>query len=352
MILFLLFILANWMNNVVEREFSLFEQRGITRQQLESTWEKCRHRKLFNRYKIIDSKVYGVESKIKHLLEEVVAAHPVPDVDFIYFNEDRLQEKFFKKRPFVNSAPIFVSAKERSIRRAILFCDWCYDPKDENNEWNRFQQTVDANRDRWDWSEKVEKLFWRGSTYDGKYTVDNWKTIPRGRAVLESKLHPEKIDAGFTLFAAWSTPDWQLLEKEIGRAERTSVEEHLRYKYQLIVDGVTSPFSGTFWRLYSGCVPFKQESKNIMFFFDELIPWKHYIPVKNDCSDLLEQVIWAQTHDQEARQIAKNAKEFAETHCMKDSILLYCHKALVKYASLQKFKPALTPWKKDGGREF
>ena len=341
-----------WMDRVVEREFALFEKRGITRQQLEATWDHCEKRKLFNRYKIIAGKVYGAESKIKHLLEAVAETYPVPDVDFIYFNEDRLTESFFRNKRFVNSVPIFVSAKERSLRRAILFCDWYYNPKDENNEWNRFRHAIDEHRDRWSWSEKIEKIFWRGSTYDGRYTLSNWTTIPRGRAVFESKLHPELIDAAFTLYPDWSTKDPQIFEREVGIAGKVSIEDHLQYKYQLIIDGVTSPFTGTFWRLYSGCLPFKQETKNIMFFFDEMIPWKHYIPVKQDCSDLFERVLWAKSHDQEAQEIARNAREFAETHCMKDSILLYCYKALVHYASLQKFKPTLTPWKQDREREF
>lgn len=352
MIWLFLCILANWMDRVVEREFALFEKRGITRQQLERTWEYCQSRKLFNRYKIIDSKVYGVESRIKHLLEEVAATYPVPDVDLIYFNEDRLTERFFRNKRFINSVPIFVSAKNPSLRRAILFCDWYYDPKDENNELTRFLKIIDENRNRWTWQEKIEKLFWRGSTFDGKYTLENWKTHPRGRAVFESKEHPESIDAAFIFYPDWSTKDPQGFERELGKAEKISIEDHLQYKYQLIVDGVTAPFTGTPWRLYSGCVPFKQESSNVMFFFEELTPWKHYIPVKEDCSDLLERVRWAQTHDEEAQQIADNAKEFVETHCMKDSILLYCYKALLKYASLQKFKPTLTPWKKNQAREY
>ena len=80
---------------------------------------------------------------------------------------------------------------------------------------------------------------------------------------------------------------------------------------------------------------------SIQFFYNELSPWKHYVPVKSDLSDLPEKILWAKTHDEEAKLIADNAREFALTHIMPEHILLYCYKVLIKYASLQKFQPSI-----------
>jgi len=49
------------------------------------------------------------------------------------------------------------------------------------------------------------------------------------------------------------------------------------------------------------------------WFLEYLIPNVHYVPVKYDVSDLVEKIVWIQEHEDEARQIAQNAYEFAIT---------------------------------------
>ena len=41
------------------------------------------------------------------------------------------------------------------------------------------------------------------------------------------------------------------------------------------------------------------------FFYAELQPWKHYVPVKADLSDLKARHEWAEAHQAEARAIAE-----------------------------------------------
>jgi hypothetical protein len=89
-----------------------------------------------------------------------------------------------------------------------------------------------------------------------------------------------------------------------------------------------------------------------MYFYDELIPWKHYVPVKADLSDLQEKIQWAKEHDAMAHEIAENARAFVLTHLMPEHILLYSYKTLVKYASLQRFRPSLEEEKKIYRKHF
>ena len=338
---------SHWMDRVLTREFARFEKEEISQELLETTWKKCRTIKEFRRYQIIQSKVYGEEGRIKHLLEAVVRRYAVPDVDFIYYYEDRLKKSFFKRRQFREAlAPIFVSAKHRSLDRVILFSDWLYDPTDPHNGWNKLIEVVNENQNRWSWEEKIDRLIWRGSPFDGKhfgnYTFENWRDHPRGRLVSESKRYPESIDAAFSQLPFHCLKlDAARTEMEMGRPSFISPTDQLQYKYQLLIDGVTCTFPGTHWKLLSGSVPFKQETADILYFFDELIPWKHYIPVRADMSDLLKKIEWARANDEKAKEIAQRAREFALTHLMPEHILEYCYKALVKYASLQTFQPTL-----------
>ena len=63
--------------------------------------------------------------------------------------------------------------------------------------------------------------------------------------------------------------------------------------------------------------------------FYDLVPWKHYIPVKSDLSDLSYIITWCFQNESAAQQIAKNALEYAkhnlkrehEVSRIRDSIL-------------------------------
>ncbi|KOB72257.1 KDEL motif-containing protein 1, partial [Operophtera brumata] len=64
----------------------------------------------------------------------------------------------------------------------------------------------------------------------------------------------------------------------------------------------------------------KQPHISFFKFFDA---WKHFVPVKRDLSDLVEKVQWALEHDDEAREIAKNAQNFANEQLLPDHIICY-----------------------------
>lgn len=51
--------------------------------------------------------------------------------------------------------------------------------------------------------------------------------------------------------------------------------------------------------LAGNSVVLKQDSIYYEHFYNELQPWKHYIPFKSDLSDLLEKLQWAKDHDEE-----------------------------------------------------
>lgn len=337
----------DWMDRAIARDFKRYEKGGISKALLEETWRVCKKHKEFYRYQIIHSQVYGPESRIKILLEEIIRHYPVPDVDFIYFYEDRLKKTFFKRSKHKTSAPLFASAKEKSIDQVILFADWNYDIRDENSGWNALIRKVNEAYSKINWTQKTEKVFWRGLPWDGKhfgmYSFENWKSLPRGFLVAQSRQYPEWINAAFSEYPPRCAQEsLSRCIQEMGEIQFIPWEEVFCYKYHAIVDGVTCSFPATQWKLLSGSLCFKQDSDDIQYYYGELIPWKHYIPIKRDLSDLLTKLCWAKAHDQKAREIAQNSRIFAQTHLMPEHILLYCYKVLCKYASLQHFQPEIS----------
>ena len=321
-----------WMDEQIEKEFARFEDWGITLEMLKETYKKigkirsnCLH------YTIRSAQVHGPEGRIKDLLETILSYYTIPDLDFLYYMQDVLREEDFKE--IRRSAPIFVSGKNRFCDRVVLFVDWYYQIHDEKEGWNGQIASINAHQELFPWEKKKNKLFWRGANTDGYYTEQNWMEHPRGRIVyLSEQSNEQLIDAAFHQICIWRSD--KTYRKNAITKPFVSVIDHLPYKYQLVVDGTTCTYPGTQWRLLSGCATFKQASNDIMWFFAPLKPWIHYIPVKQDLTDIFDKLLWAQRNDSAVHQIAQNARAFALNNLMPEHIVLYCAKTLLKYASL------------------
>lgn len=55
------------------------------------------------------------------------------------------------------------------------------------------------------------------------------------------------------------------------------------------------------------------------FFFEYLVAWEHYIPVKRDLSDLVEKTKWCMEHCEEAQKIAEAAFVFASRYLTREA---------------------------------
>lgn len=108
----------------------------------------------------------------------------------------------------------------------------------------------------------------------------------------------------------------------------------LQYKYMINVDGTVAAYRFPFL-LAGNSVVFKQDSKYKEHFYDDLVPWEHYIPVKRDLSDLVERIQWAKENDETVRQIAMAGQRFAQSNLMPQNI--YCYHAALFHVRTSKF---------------
>lgn len=83
-----------------------------------------------------------------------------------------------------------------------------------------------------------------------------------------------------------------------------------RYRYLIDVGG--AGYSGrTKFLMFSGRPLLMVYRRYIEYFDDDLKPWVHYIPVKEDLSDLIKMHDWLRDNDSKATEIAENAKKYA-----------------------------------------
>jgi hypothetical protein len=86
----------------------------------------------------------------------------------------------------------------------------------------------------------------------------------------------------------------------------------VKYKYILDIDGMASTWDATAWKMNSGSVLFKTDTGWRQWFYDDFLPWVHYIPVRDDFSDLDEKFEWCENHQPECEQIIKNSIDLFE----------------------------------------
>ena len=151
------------------------------------------------------------------------------------------------------------------------------------------------------WEQRKELVFWRGAC-----SADYKRGELLRRDVVKTLIDYPYADV--KLIELWHE------DKPIPShyfAPKAPISIFLQYKYLLIIDGngISSSHS---WVFASGAVPI-MITNNDFWFKKYLIPFENYIPVKYDLSDLIEQLEWCRANDDKAKQIAENARRFAET---------------------------------------
>jgi hypothetical protein len=92
--------------------------------------------------------------------------------------------------------------------------------------------------------------------------------------------------------------------------KKTSIEDQIKYKYILDIDGFSNTWDATVWKLYSGSVLLKTKSKWKQWYYDELKEWEHYVPIENDFSDLNDKIEWCIHNEEKCIKITENAHQF------------------------------------------
>lgn len=97
--------------------------------------------------------------------------------------------------------------------------------------------------------------------------------------------------------------------------DKMTINEQVKYKYLIQVDGHVSAFRLS-WMLQSRSTILMVESneKYVLWFQSLLKPWRHYVPVKHDLSDLQEKIEWCINNDKESKKIADRAHRVYEKY--------------------------------------
>lgn len=87
----------------------------------------------------------------------------------------------------------------------------------------------------------------------------------------------------------------------------------LGLQYAIDIDGYGNAYSNLFTRLLFGCCVIKIGSPHgfRQWYYDRLVPWQHYLPVRADLSDFHEVLAWARSNPSACGSIAAAGQALA-----------------------------------------
>jgi hypothetical protein len=130
--------------------------------------------------------------------------------------------------------------------------------------------------------------------------------------VIESKTRPKLLSFGN---ANHHDFDIRHIGPENGQIPKSdlnylSINKITLYSYLLDIGG--NGYSGRLkYLMFSRRPILIVERKYVEYFYEDLVPFEHFIPVKEDLSDLLEMSQWLKKHEEEAKEIATNMFNYA-----------------------------------------
>lgn len=332
-------------NKLVSEYFAPLGNKKLSQEDVQRTFERVRDGVV--RFQIVDNEIYYITKEINgekfyardrvalmvNFLKGALQKHKIRNVDFLVsLHDDGERIKFDYDR----IVPIFVFAKNLTNKNypiKIPFVDFDVD----YSVWSNAIQKAKL-QDEYQWKNKLDVVYWRGSTTGQGYNIKDYLSQPRVKLVDMSTHHPLLIDAKFVAIVGLDGELHEIIEKKFGIVSRVDPTEQLKYKYLINMDGHTCTYPGFLWRLVSNSVVFKQETNNFQWFYPLLKPWVHYVPIKEDLSDLVEKIEYAKLHDKEMEEMSLHTQEYVGENLDVNGMQLYAAMTLNKYAEHQDFE--------------
>ena len=294
---------------------------------------------------------------IKNMFEVLCSKRKLPDIEFfinrrdfpiITKDETEPYNNIWgtKNMPLVSHnyekySPIFsMSSSERYAD--MLIPTW--------DDWGRVQSKKDIyftpscskyeENFNIQWENKIPTAVFRGSSTGCGTTIDTNLRLKVSQMSLNTpsdKNGVELIDAGIT---KWNNRPRKLENEEylqtieidnlnFNLSKPLSPQYQSNYKYIINIDGHVSAFRFS-QELNMGSVVLKVKSKWKLWYEQLLEEYVHYIPIKEDLSDLIDVIKWCRKNDSKCKKIAENARDFFNTYLQEDGILDYIQYNLVE----------------------
>jgi hypothetical protein len=186
----------------------------------------------------------------------------------------------------------------------------------------------DEFEEKYPWEKKISQVYWRGALTENDplrvYNSARWRLNKLVHEISDESTK-QMFDVGFTGFPIFLTAQMDLDQTQVGgfKQGKESMNDFQQYKAILDMDG--NSWSSRFsTMLCYNSLAIKVEPDYADHFFVDLVPWKHYVPVKADLSDLIDNVkfVLDPANDGIVRNMIGAANEFCMQRLTKRALAL------------------------------
>lgn len=167
------------------------------------------------------------------------------------------------------------------------------------------------------WHQRRNLAFWRGASTGSKaLTVPRLKYNMRYQLCRFSGRHPDAIDAKLTSIVQCRDPQAQqaveqhLRDLNLLAPHRCTPREFGMHRFLIEIDGNVNSW-GLLWKLLSGSCILRVGSTRRQWYHDQLVPYRHVVPIAPDLSDLANQLAWCQANPHTCASIAAAGETLA-----------------------------------------
>lgn len=173
------------------------------------------------------------------------------------------------------------------------------------------------------WRQRHDSVFWRGGSGGPRLCAPDpaapWNWACQQRLKLMAAVRDSRFRQRLNIaLSHMRTIEEDYLRRALDEAGflQPPVDKltFLDYRYQLDIDGWSNSWS-LLDKLISGACILKVASPFgfRQWFYDKLEPWKHYVPIAANLSDLDTAVAWTLDHENDCEEIALAAQTVAQT---------------------------------------
>ena len=306
--------------------------------------------------------------QLKNLLKETCKNRDIPDIVFFINKKDLPYLKKNRTHPYES----IVGKNHRiDIGKYYYFSpilsqstrdDYADIPIPSSDEWEFITQQyfingcsnnyIKTNEPKWD--DKINTAFFRGGATGCGIDVytnprlnitkinNDWKNNSEYNENNKIDKIPF-LDAGVIKFsnrnrAVNGTLKFQnvreLKNKGVVPVNYVDHEKQSKYKYIIYIEGNSAAYRLSYM-LSKNSVILKVESKYKLWFEHLLIAYEHYVPIKEDLSDLADVIKWCKLNDKKCKKIASNANAFCKKHFNRDYIYDYMQNIFINISNRQ-----------------
>ncbi len=163
------------------------------------------------------------------------------------------------------------------------------------------------------WDQRSDDIVWRGKLNGGGLSIGHPGLT--GNGLVKQRLRLAYACRGTDLDVKFVVADeaTEVMRAEGLMGDRVEAQSWLGRKYAIDIDGNVNAWDNFYIRLLYGCCVLKVDSQAgfRQWYYHRLEPYRHYVPIRADLSDLVDQVDWVRSHPDQARAIAANGCELA-----------------------------------------